>query len=295
LTPKAAGTPVEGLALKPRDRREAILGVIAGARNRLRLPVFRCDDDQVLDALRDALRRDVRVQVLLTRRSKGGRHDLKKLRKWLEELGAEVARYDDPIIKYHAKYIIADEGPAVIATLNFTKKCFRETFDAVLTTHDPAVVQGLKRLFASDGRSPRGRLPHGLPDRLLVGPERARAQIELLIDGARHRIRIIDHKLDDPTMVARLQARRRAGVEIEVLGDGQVGDMASHGKAIIVDRRVAAIGSMALTAMHLDFRREVGVLIDDIRLVSQLDDVFERALRAQPAGAAAWPFPEALA
>ena len=293
--PTAAHTPAERLALKPAERREAILGVIAGARERLRLPVFRCDDGQVLDALRAALERGVRVQALLTRRSKGCRRDLKKLRKWLEELGAEVARYDDRIVKYHAKYIVADDGPAVIATLNFTKKCFTETFDAVLTTHDPGIVQGLTRLFTADSRSPRGRLPRELPDRLLVGPERARTQIEALIDAARERIRIIDHKLDDPTIVARLQARRRAGVEIEVLGDGQVGGMASHGKALIVDGRLAAIGSMALTAMHLDFRREVGVVIDDPRLVSQLDSVFEDSVRAQPARAAALQFPEALA
>ena len=52
--------------------------------------------------------------------------------------------YTDPVVKYHAKYLVADEGPAIVASLNFTKKCFRKTCDALVVTHDPAVVAGLR-------------------------------------------------------------------------------------------------------------------------------------------------------
>ena len=53
-------------------------------------------------------------------------------------------------MKYHAKYLVADEGPAVVASLNFTRKCFRKTCDALVITHDPAVVAGLRQLWTAD-------------------------------------------------------------------------------------------------------------------------------------------------
>ena len=56
--------------------------------------------------------------------------------------------YTDPVVKYHAKYLVADDGPAVVASLNFTRKCFRKTCDALVVTHDPAVVS---RPAAADG------------------------------------------------------------------------------------------------------------------------------------------------
>ncbi len=66
-------------------------------------------------------------------------------------------------MKYHAKYLVADDGPALITSLNFTRKCFDDTCDAVALTYDPAVVEGLRQLMATDregGAAPR-RCPIG--------------------------------------------------------------------------------------------------------------------------------------
>jgi len=48
----------------------------------------------------------------------------------------------DPVVKYHAKYLVADEGPALVASLNFTRKCFAKTMDAIVVTHDPPGMIG---------------------------------------------------------------------------------------------------------------------------------------------------------
>ncbi len=112
---------------------------------------------------------------MLTKRAKGGKKRLKKLWGALEEMGAVVTRYADPVVKYHAKYLVADDSTAIITTLNPTRKCFTRTWDAVLITQDPSVVKGLLTLFKADAagvplpsRRPLGR-------RLIVGPERSRA------------------------------------------------------------------------------------------------------------------------
>ena len=47
-------------------------------------------------------------------------------------------------------YLVADNGPAVVASFNFTKKCFERTCDALVLTHDREVVDGLRALMAAD-------------------------------------------------------------------------------------------------------------------------------------------------
>jgi phosphatidylserine/phosphatidylglycerophosphate/cardiolipin synthase-like enzyme len=55
---------------------------------------------------------------------------------------------------------------------------------------------------------------------------------------------------------------------------------------MIVDDSVAVMGSMALSTLSLDFRREVSVLIDNPALVRQLN-VMYRELSARSGGAPA--------
>ena len=284
-----AGSAKEKLVLDAAERKAALLGVIAGARRRLVLSLFRCDDFSVLDALAAALERGCEVEALLTKRAKGGKKRLKKLWGALEEMGAVVTRYADPVVKYHAKYLVADESTAIITTLNPTRKCFTKTWDAVLITQDPAVVKGLLTLFKADvagvplpSRRPLGR-------RLIIGPERSRAEIRSLIAGAKQSIRILDHKLSDPDLVALLRERRAEGITVSVLGKHPMGGVQPHGKMLIVDETRAVLGSTALSTLSLDFRREVSVVVHDPALVKQLNMSYQQL--SAKAGVAATHLP----
>src|SRR4030095_7851207 len=135
---RSSGKVPERLVLDPAERKAALLGVIGAAKRRLILSLFRCDDFSVLDALAAALERGCEVEAVLTKRAKGGKKRLKKLWGALEEMGAVVTRYADPVVKYHAKYLVADEATAMITTLNPTRKCFTRTWDAVLILADPS-------------------------------------------------------------------------------------------------------------------------------------------------------------
>ncbi|MEO7157074.1 MAG: phospholipase D-like domain-containing protein [Vicinamibacterales bacterium] len=279
----------ERVVLDPAERKAALLGVIGAARRRLILSLFRCDDFSVLDALAAALERGCEVEAVLTKRAKGGKKRLKKLWGALEEMGAVVTRYADPIVKYHAKYLVADEATAIITTLNPTKKCFTRTWDAVLITQDPSVVKGLLTLFKADAagvplpsRRPVGR-------RLIIGPERSRAEFRALICSARRSIRIIDHKLSDPDLVALLRERRADGIAVTVLGKSQMRGLVPHGKMILIDDTRAVLGSTALSTLSLDFRREVSVVVHQPALVKQLNVSYQQL--AAKAGSAATHLP----
>ena len=154
---KARKYPPDRLILAVDERRPAILDVIRKARRRLVLSLFRCNDEAIFNELTYAVDRGVAVDVIITSRAKGGRGKLDQLRAALDQTGATVKTYTDQVVKYHAKYLIADDGPAVVASLNFTRKCFRKTCDALVITHDLAIVDDLRRLWTADRDRQRDR------------------------------------------------------------------------------------------------------------------------------------------
>lgn len=281
--------PPDRLVVSVDERRAALLDVIRQARRRITLSLFRCNDDAVFEELTAATARGVAVEVLVTSRAKGGRKKMATLWRALELTGASLHSYTDPVVKYHPKYLVADEGPAIVASLNFTKKCFKKTCDALVVTHDPAVVSDLRRLWTAD--CGRLEMPGDLSERLIVGPERARRQFTALIAEARSSIRLIDAKLSDPDLVSLLNAKRAAGMTVEIFYAKRLGELKSHGKIMLIDDRTVVVGSLALAALSLDFRREVAIVVTDPSAVAEAADLFrtvrEGATEGRPAAAGA--------
>ena len=284
MTKSSRGQPLDRIITTPAARRDAVLDVIREARSQIILSLFRCSDQAVFGELTAAVDRGVDVQVVVTSRAKG-KKKLRKLWSRLEETGAAIHAYTDPVVKYHAKYMVADDGPALITSLNFTRKCFEETCDAVALTYDPAVVEGLRLLMTTDREG--GVAPSSLPERLIVGPERARRQFTALIEQARMSIQVIDAKLSDPGLIDLLNTRRAQGVIVQIHGQKRLGGMVSHGKMMLVDGKRAVVGSLALTALSLDFRREVALVVDELAAVAEIDLLFRSiAAAAGQAGTA---------
>ena len=271
---QAAGGPEDHVVIAVDKRRDAILDVIHAAKKRLLISLFRCTDFPILDAIAEARQRKVEVRLLLTPRARGWEKRLKELGAYLGSMGVRVHPYSDPVVKYHAKYLVADDGPALVGSLNMTAKCFGATCDFILVTHDQGVVSGLQDLFEADWLAPHSTFPAGITERLIVGPDRARAQFTALLEGARKSIHIIDHKMSDPAIRTLLQTRKAAGLDVQTLNGTQLGGLLPHGKLAIVDGKKAAFGSMALSALSLDFRREIAVLVEEPRCVRKLKDFF---------------------
>jgi cardiolipin synthase len=266
----------ERVYVDPGARRQAMLDIIGAAHERLFLSLFRCNDSTVLDSLAAALERGVKVEAIVSKRAKGGKKRLRKLWEALEEMGAVVHPYANPIVKYHAKYLVADGKTALIATLNPTKKCFTKTWDFVLTTDERDVVRSLATLFALDAAGRRLLPRHRISQRLIIGPEGARARMRALLTSARRSLCILDHKLSDPDLVALLRERRAEGLAVSVIGDQPLGSMVPHGKLLIIDEARAVFGSMAMSERSLDLRREVSIVVDAPAIVRELNEFYQR-------------------
>lgn len=263
------------VVIEPAERRAAVLRVIRGAKRRLALTVFRCNDAEVLDAVGAAVRRGVEVDVLLTRRARGWRRRLDRLHQRLKAMGVRVTRHGARSTMHHAKYALADQGPLLVASFNLTRKCFSRTCDFGVLTWDPGAVTDAWRLFDADlARQP---LPVAAfrNSRLVVGPEAAAPAVRSLLGEARRHIRLIDHKLDDPRMTRLLRGKARDGVRVEHLATRVVGAHDAHGKIAIIDGRVAMVGSLALSATSLELRRELSLIVHDPAAVRRLAAFFD--------------------
>jgi phosphatidylserine/phosphatidylglycerophosphate/cardiolipin synthase-like enzyme len=283
---EAPVTPTrDKVSIKPKARRQAVRDFIRSARASLLVSVFRCDDLSILHELGEAVARGVRVEVLVTGRAKGWSKRLGPLAGCLQRMGVVVNRVAAGGMKYHAKFMVADDAAALIGTLNLTRKCFRRTRDFLVITHDRAVVAGLAAAFRADAQGvPMETLASDA--RLILGPESARERIESLLGSARQSIRIMDHKLSDPAVLAILRDRRRHGVNVEIHNGSHGDELNAHGRLIVVDGAVAVFGSFALSPRSLDARREAGIIIEDADLVSKLNRQFDK-LALKPAAASA--------
>jgi cardiolipin synthase len=285
--------PPDRFIYLPAERKPAVLELIRRAERRITLSLFRCNDADVFAEMAAAVARGVAVDVLVTSHAKGGRRKLEKLWRRLEETGARVHRYRDPVVKYHAKYMVVDDGPAMVASLNFTDKCFGRTCDALVVTCDRRVVENLHSIMGAD----RDALPlqTDLCPRLIIGPEHARRRFTELIDSARSSICLIDAKLSDPDLVTLLNARESAGLLVERFTSKQVGGLKSHGKIMLIDNHLAVVGSLALSALSLDFRREIAIEIDEPSAIADVKALLQAARTACTPRSTVGPEPEAPA
>ena len=264
----------ERIVITPSERRAAVVQVIRAARRQLRLSLFRCQDMTIVDELACASARGVKVEALLTSRARGWRRRLNDLSEVLSSAGIVVRRYSGA--RYHAKYIVADDNLSLVGSLNYTAKCFSRTCDFLHLSPDPRLASELAALFEADCAGN----PAPTSQRLIIGPEHARARITALLESARSEICIIDHRVKDSQIRAVLDSRRQAGVVVRVLGRGQLGGFTSHGKLMVVDRQIAVLGSMSLRRASLDRRRELFVRVAEPRCIRELVAFFNRFVAA---------------
>jgi phosphatidylserine/phosphatidylglycerophosphate/cardiolipin synthase-like enzyme len=85
---------------------------------------------------------------------------------------------------------------------------------------------------------------------------------------------MIDAKLSDPGLVALLNARRADGVTVNVFDAKRYADLVSHGKIMLIDSRLAVVGSLACAALSLDFRREVAIVVEEPSAVAEIEELF---------------------
>ena len=257
-----------------------IVQAIRSARKKIDIFIFRFDRDEIEKALGLAVQRGVTVRALIAHTNRGGETRLRKLEQRLLAAGVLVSRTSDDLVRYHAKYIIADSVLHLFG-FNFTKLDIDKSRSFAIATRDVKSVQEASRLFESDvTRQPftPGR------SNLVISPDNARTALSSFIRGARKELAIYDAKINAPAMLKLLKERAARGVQVRVLGNvkGKAGGidtrqpaMRMHVRAIVRDGTRAFVGSQSLRTDELDHRREVGLIINNPTVARKLLQIFE--------------------
>jgi phosphatidylserine/phosphatidylglycerophosphate/cardiolipin synthase-like enzyme len=258
-----------------------VLTAIKQARKSIDIVIFRLDRAEIARALGAAVARGVNVRALTAHTNRGGEKSLRKLELQLLGDGITVSRTADDLVRYHGKMMVVDGRALHVYGFNFTALDLNKSRSFGVVTRNRKLVQEALKLFEADFN----RQPYtpGF-DRFVVSPENARDRLARFIKGARRELLIYDPKLSDDGMLKLLVERGKAGVDVKIIGKVEAKwDLKGekypgkrlHIRAIIRDRKRAFIGSQSLRKLELEKRREIGVIVDDQKVVKQMKAVFD--------------------
>ncbi len=296
LSPSAAVVDVAGgrFYVEPDAGVTPLVSFIRAARRDLDGEIYLFSSAAVFDALGDAVRRGVRVRLVLDPHPFGG--DGASANGAYRVLTAEgvAVHWAAPAYRFtHAKFLVSDNTTTWIGTMNWTNAAFTRNREFAEETAAPAVVQEADAIFAADwdGRP----LDTATPD-LVVSPTNARATILGLIAGARYSLDLYAEEIYDTASIQALADATRRGVRVRIvyagLGDAegvsgigaQVARVVSpyiHAKALVADGTTLFVGSENLSATSLDRNREVGLLMRDRVAIAEVERVFDQDLRRE--------------
>ncbi len=271
------------LIIEPEAGITPVLTAIKGARKAIDVLIFRLDRKAIIDALTAAVARGVNVRALTANTNKGGEKRLRQLEMTLLDGGITVSRTADDLVRYHGKMMIVDQSVLHVLGFNFTALDIEKSRSFGIITRNAHLVQEALKLFEADFN----RQPYTPGyDRFVVSPENARERLMAFIKAARRELLIYDPKVSDPAIVKLIVERAKAGVDVKIIGKlaGKFGVVKEekypgkrlHVRAIVRDRRFAFVGSQSLRKLELENRREIGVIINDEKVVKQMIDVFAR-------------------
>jgi cardiolipin synthase len=269
------------LIVEPEEGVAPLLAAVKKARKSVEIAIFRFDRSDLEAALRAAVSSGVKVTALVASVSRGGERDLRDLEMRLLDAGIIVARSGADLIRYHGKIMIVDQSVLHLLSFNYTHLDIDHSRGFGIVTKNAKWVQEAAKLLECD--STRKPYTAGL-DSFVVSPTNSRRVLGNFLRRARKQLLIYDPEISDKEMIGILQNRAKAGVEIRVIGRvaarvglsvGKLTRMRLHTRTIIRDRRQAFIGSQSLRLVELDSRREVGLIVRELRVVKRLIDIFE--------------------
>jgi cardiolipin synthase A/B len=269
------------LIVEPEAGLAPILSAIKQARKSIDVLIFRLDRGEIAKALEAAVGRGVNVRALTAHTNRGGEKSLRRLELQLLEGGVTVSRTADDLVRYHGKLMIVDSRLLHVYGFNFTALDMGKSRSFGVVTRNRRLVQEAVKLFEADFNRQTYVAGYG---RFVVSPENSRDRLAKFIAGARRQLLIYDPKVSDDGMLKLVAERLKAGVDVRIIGkvEAKWGIKAEkfpgkrlHVRAILRDGERAFIGSQSLRKLELEKRREVGVIVDDRKVVRELVSIFE--------------------
>jgi phosphatidylserine/phosphatidylglycerophosphate/cardiolipin synthase-like enzyme len=277
------------LIVQPADGVAPLVKAIKQAKKSVEIVIFRFDEVEIERALEDAAQRGVFVHALIAFTNRGGERNLRKLEMRFLEKGITVARTADDLVRYHGKMMIVDGKELYILSYNFTHLDIERSRSFGIVTKNRELVSEASRLFECDTKR---QSYNTKGENFVVSPANARARLVDFLKRAKRELLIYDVDIADKSIIRILEERAQAGVRIKIIGHiarnkhvlaRQFRRMRLHTRVIIRDCKLAFVGSQSLRKLELDARREIGIIVNNAKIVRSLVTVFEDDWKASAA------------
>jgi cardiolipin synthase A/B len=286
------------LLVLPDDSAQPILDAIRGATQSLRVKMFVFSDPALLQAVIDARRRGLNVQVMLNPARRSGETENAEARKLLRAGGVEVIDSNPAFDLTHEKSMIVDGKKAFVKSLNWETRNLTETRDYAVITDHAHEVDEINACFEADWN--RKEFNPGTAAHLIWCKGNGRDRIAELIDGAKHTLFVQNERYQDSIIIEHLVRAKVRGVKVHVMarpphtlkeeklvegiGGLRIMDdvgieihklkhLRLHAKMLLADCRRGIVGSINLTPGSFDSRRELAIEVTDENVVERLHTV----------------------
>ena len=190
----------------------------------------------------------------------------------------------------HAKTMIIDDDTFVIATANFTYPSLWRNREYWFVGKNKAILRSLSSIFDKDFNGEK-LSKKDIDTHLYVCPIDCREKISNALKNAKKSIQIETQYIQDWSLVKILQHQKSRGIHVQLLvGDKQepgrlesfgtwfkmLGDPYIHAKNILIDDKLLIMWSANLSENALDNNREIGIFIDDPKIIKKFQGQFER-------------------
>lgn len=262
---------------------------IAAATTSLDVQMYLFTVDEVADAVVAAKNRGVAVRVLLDPDHEGN----PDVRGQFQAAGVPVRNAPGRFMFSHAKYLIIDGAEAVVLSGNFNYGAYNSERNYGILLHDPDDLDDLKAIFDADWNGDPE--PDLSCTRLVVSPVNSRSRVIAHIVSAQTRLDVEASYLSESSLRASVIEAKNRGVMVRVLladpadydanaatitimrNQGipvkYVTAFSLHAKVMVADDAVL-IGSQNFSNTSINDNREVGVIVTDPGIVTQVETQF---------------------
>lgn len=287
-----------------------IVEAINRAQDSVDVSVYLFTEAKVMNALKEAAARGVKVRVMLEPQVVGIKDANKPTEDQLRAAGIEVKTTPEIFSAGnkvdHAKFIVVDKKELLFGTGNLVKSGlgegdpnFHNRDFWVRDTRAQSVGEASQLFDADWDRRDSTSIDF---KNLVVTPDNASQKLFDFIDNAKEKLYVYNQSLTDQPMIDRIIAAKQRGVDVKVMVNAPRGstdkviqtkakleaagiDVAYyrqyetlHAKAMIADNK-AYIGSQNFTSGGLYNNRELGSIIDTPSVVKDLENIFIKDLK----------------
>jgi cardiolipin synthase len=282
------------LIVEPDMGRSPILFLIKQAKNSIQLVMYGFTDPTLLRALENAKQNGKEVNVLLEPHPYKSEDENKEVIQKLQTANVTLLTPNPDVKLTHQKTLLTDQNRALIMTFNFTRSTFSNERNFALLIDNPEEIQEISQVFTADTQHKNFAVQQ---PNLIWSPNNSREKILEMIQNAHSEIKMYAQDISDYQTIGALAKAARAGKTVEILLSKPKNDTPNkkitylrksgvnirfsdhyfiHAKVIIVDHQRAELGSINFTRPSMNDNRELSVITQDPKVISQLISTFDQ-------------------